>query len=84
MSVRLPDDKLQKCRMLLHAFLKRHSVTLKEWSQSLVSLLDFTCSVIVPGRAFLRRMIDLTGVQNAYTTAKRDIEVWLTLPLLIS
>ena len=60
MSVRSPDDKLQKCRMSLHAFLKRRSVSLKELSQSLLSLLNFTRSVVVPGRAFLRRMIDLT------------------------
>ena len=50
---------LQKCCMLLHNFYKRRTVELKEL-QSLIALLNFTCQVIVPGRAFLRRLIDLT------------------------
>ena len=58
-EARLPDEKLQKCYMLLHDFYKRRKVTLKEL-QSLLGLLNFTCLVVVPGRAFLRRMIDLT------------------------
>ena len=55
---RLPD-KLQKCRTLLHQFRKRRTVTLWEL-QSLICLLNFACSVVVPVRAFLRRLIDLT------------------------
>ena len=58
-EARLPDDKLQKCCTLLHASYKCRKVTLKEL-QSLLGLLNFTRSVVVPGRAFLRRMIDLT------------------------
>ena len=54
-EARLQVDKLQKCRMLLRTFYKRRKVTLREL-QSLLGLLNFTCSVIVPGRAFLRRM----------------------------
>ena len=62
----LPEDKLQKCRLLLQSFYKRRKVTLREL-QSLLGLLNFTCSVIVPGRPFLRRMIDLTvGVRRAH------------------
>ena len=34
-------------------------VTLKEL-QPLCGLLNFACSVVTPGRAFLRRLIDLT------------------------
>ena len=42
----------------------RKSVTLKEL-QSLIGLLNFACCVVVPGRAFLRRLIDLTrGVRK--------------------
>ena len=64
-EARLPEDKLQKCRLLLQSFYKRRKVTLREL-QSLLGLLNFTCSVIVPGRPFLRRMIDLTvGVRRA-------------------
>ena len=83
-EARLPVDKLQKCRMLLRTFYKRRKVTLKEL-QSLLGLLKFTCSVIVPGRAFLRRMIDLTkGAKRPYhrirlsKEAKSDMATWLT------
>lgn len=65
-EARLPEDKLQKCRTLLESFRKRRKVTLREL-QSVIGLLNFTCSVIVPGRAFLRRMIDLTvGVRRPH------------------
>jgi hypothetical protein len=83
MEARLPEDKLQKCRTLLQHFKTRRKVTLKEL-QSLLGLLNFTCSVIVPGRAFLRRMIDLTkGVRRAHhhiklnKDARSDMDVWL-------
>ena len=65
-EARQPDDKLQKCRMLLRTFYKRRKVTLREL-QSLLALLNFTCSVIVPGRAFLHRMIDLTKGAKRFT-----------------
>ena len=55
----LPKEKLQKCRNLLTDFLSRRSVCLKE-IQSLIGLLNFTCLVVVPGRAFHRRLIYLT------------------------
>ena len=65
-EARLPDEKLQKCRMLLHNFYTRRTVRLKEL-QSLIGLLNFTCQVIVPGRAFLRRLIGLTkGVRQPH------------------
>ena len=38
---------------------KRKKVTLKEL-QSLIGLLNFACAVVKTGRAFLRRLIDLT------------------------
>ena len=59
MEARLPLDKLSKCRLLLNDFLTRKKVTFKEL-QSVIGLLNFTCSVVVPGRTFLRRMINLT------------------------
>lgn len=58
-EARLPPDKLVKCRTLIEDFFGRKKVTLKEM-QSLIGLLNFTCSVIVPGRTFLRRLINLT------------------------
>ena len=58
MEARLPEAKLQKCRNLLTDSPARRSVRLREL-QSLIGLLNFTCFVVVPGRAFLRRLIDL-------------------------
>ena len=58
-EARLPPDKLAKCGQLISIFLVRKKVTLHE-IQVLIGLLNFACSVIIPGRAFLRRLIDLT------------------------
>ena len=83
-EARLPEDKLQKCQLLLHHFYMRRKVTLREL-QSLLGLLNFTCSVVIPGRAFLRRMINLTrGIQRPHhrirltKETKFDIQVWLS------
>ena len=82
-EARLPEDKLQKCRTMIDDFLSRRKVTLRE-IQSLIGLLNFTCSVVLPGRAFLRRLIDLTkGIRRPYhrirvsTSVKNDLRVWL-------
>ena len=83
-EARLPLDKLTRCRTLLHHFHKKRSVTLREL-QSLIGLLNFCCSVVIPGRAFLRRLIDLTsGLTRPYhhirlnRESKHDIRMWLT------
>ena len=83
MEARLPDDKLAKCRSLIREFLPRKKVTLTEL-QSLIGLLNFTCSVIVPGRTFLRRLINLTvGVTRPRyfirlnRETKADLRLWL-------
>ena len=57
MEARLPPDKLVKT--LIEDFFGRKKVILKEM-QSLIGILNFTCSVIVPGRTFLHRLINLT------------------------
>ena len=83
MEARLPEEKLQKCRNLLTDFLARRSVLLREL-QSLIGFLNFTCFVAVPGRAFLRCLIDLTkGVRQPYhhiqlsQDAQLDLALWL-------
>ena len=64
MEVGLPNDKLTKCRDSIKHFLCRKKITLRE-PQSLIGLLNFTCSVIVPSQTFLRRLINLTvGVKR--------------------
>jgi len=84
MEARLPEEKLLKCRTMLTALYKRRKVTLREL-QSLLGLLNFTCSVVLPGRAFLRRLIDLTkGARRPHhrirltKAARLDILTWLT------
>ena len=54
------------------------------WLQCLIGLLNFTCLVVVPDRAFLPRMIDLTkGVNKPHhyirlsRGAKLDIMLWV-------
>ena len=58
-EARLPLDKLTKCRTLLNRFQKKRSVTLREL-QTFIGLLNFCCPIVIPGRPFLRRLIDLT------------------------
>lgn len=60
----------------------RKKVTLRDL-QSLIGLLSFACSVVLPGRAFLRRVIDLTcGVKNPHhyirltCEARADLYTW--------
>ena len=82
MEKRLPQDKLDKVRSQLNSFLKRKKATLQEL-QSLIGLLSFACSVVSPGRAFLRRLIDLTvGLNQPHyrrrlnKEAKADLAAW--------
>lgn len=66
MEVRLPQDKLQKVREQLQCMAKRKKATLHEL-QSLIGLLIFAYSVVIPGRPFLRPIIDLTiGLQQPH------------------
>lgn len=80
----LPLDKIHKCTQLICEFLGHKKVFLKE-IQSLTGLLNFACSVIKPGRAFLRRLIDLTvGIRSPHhlirlnKEVKGDMKVWLS------
>ena len=83
LKARLPPDKIDKCTNTIQDFLKRKKVTLKDM-QSLIGLLNFTCSVVVPGRTFLRRMINLTvGIRRPMhmicltSAVKGDLHLWL-------
>ena len=83
MEARLPRDKIHKCTTFISQFLRRKKVTLQEL-QSLLGLLNFACAVVKPGRAFLRRLIDLTlGIRSAHllirltSEAKADLRLWV-------
>ena len=72
MQAQLPSEKLVKCQDLICAFLKHWKVIL-QGVQSLTSLLNFACTVVVPGRPFLPRLIDSTlGIRNPHFL------IWLT------
>ena len=82
MEARLPDDKLTRIRQLLDSFANRRSSRLVEF-QSLIGTLQFACKVVVPGRTFLKRMINLTrGAFSRFHHIRlnkeffRDITMW--------
>jgi len=84
MEARLPPDKISKCIWLISEFMHKKKVTLKE-IQSLLGFLNFACSIVKPGRAFLRRLIDLTiGVRSPHhlirlnKSVKADLQLWLS------
>ena len=87
LEARLPRDKIGKCISLISDFIHRKKVTLKE-VQFVNGLLNFACSVIRQGRAFLRRLIDLTvGVRlsnhciRLNREVKEDLKTWLSFLL---
>lgn len=82
MVARLPQDKLAKFSTLLKEFKHKRSVTFTKL-QSLLGLLVFACSVIIPGRTFLNRLSDLTvGHTHSYyritlnAEAHADLHSW--------
>lgn len=81
-EARLPADKVVKARATIGNMKGRQKVTLREL-QSLIGLLNFACLVVVPGRAFLRRLINLTiGVKRPHhyirltQQIKKDLQIW--------
>ena len=82
-TVSLPRDKLDKCVQAISTMLGKKRCTLHEL-QCLLGLLNFACLVVVPGRAFLKRLQNLTcGISKAFFSirltakAKEDLKVWL-------
>ena len=83
MQARLPQDKLNGAIALVKSFSRRKKVTLRVL-QSLIGTLSFACKVVVPGRPFLRRLINLTiGVSKPSfhirlnKEARLDLSAWL-------
>ena len=81
MEARLPEE-LARIKQLLDSFSSRRSARLVDL-QSLISTLQFACKVVVPGRTFLQRIINLTrGVSNRFHHIRlnkefsRDITMW--------
>lgn len=79
MEARLPEEKIVKIRNALHSAKRRKKMTLREL-QSLIGLLNFACCVVVPGRAFLRRLIALTrGVSKPHFRIRMNSQARLDL-----
>ncbi|XP_078356424.1 uncharacterized protein LOC144641267 [Oculina patagonica] len=83
-EARLPKEKVEKSLSAIRVFLGKRKVSLKEL-QSLIGLLNFACSVVVPGRVFLRRLINLTiGIFKPHyfirltCEVKKDLTIWKT------
>ena len=73
---------MTKFSEIINDFLSVKSVTLRKL-QSLLGMLNFTCSVITPAKAFSRRMYNLEkGVTKPYhhitltKSVKQDLQVW--------
>ena len=83
MEARLLQDKLEDAINLVRSFARRKKVTLREL-QSLIGMLNFACKIILPGRPFLRRLIDLAiGISRPNfhirlnNEARLDLATWL-------
>ena len=83
--VRLPPDKLEKCKSAILLMLKKTKCTVLELD-SLTGLLSFCCVVIIAGRAFLKRLTNLKKglfLPKPYfkirlnAQVKEDLRVWL-------
>ena len=78
----LPEDKLAKCRDMINNAINSTHITLRQL-QSLIGTLNFACSVVQPGRPFLRRLINLTiGATRPHQPiaishqSKQDLQLW--------
>ena len=83
-EARLPPDKVHVCKQEIKTLLGSKRVKLRSL-QSVLGRLNFTLSVVIPGRAFLRRLYNLTmGIKKPYhyvrltATAKADLRLWLS------
>lgn len=66
MESMLPHDKILKCMDKIKFAKSQKCLTLTQL-QSLIGLLNFACNVVLSGKAFLRRLIDLTiGISKPF------------------
>ena len=82
-TLALPPDKVASLRQKLINLAKRKKTTLKEM-QSLIGSLNFACRAIAPGRAFLRRLIDLTRGKTRANHRIRITGLNSYTPLMVS
>ena len=69
MELRLPKEKLSEIKDRLIIILNSRRLKLRE-IQSVIGLLNFACQLVVPGKAFCRRLIDATcNVKTAWQSS---------------
>ena len=81
-KIQVPSDKIATVMGKLDIALSKRKLKLREL-QSLLGSLNFICKAVHPGRAFLRRLFDLTsGVQKPHyrvrisSGARADMLAW--------
>jgi len=82
MTARLPRDKLLNYSTNIDQLLTKNKITLRDL-KSLIGKLHFATAVVKPGRAFLRRMHDLTiGIKTPHhfvrltSQVKKYLSIW--------
>ena len=82
MEARLPGEKVAKYHDLAVEHARKKKTTLREL-QSLIGSLNHCCVIIPAGRAFLRRLIDLSkGITQPHfhirynTDVRADLKIW--------
>lgn len=83
MIVRIPKGKIEEIVIKVKEILQKQKVTLKVM-QSLIGTLNFACRAIIPGRPFIRRLINATkGLSKPFhhlritRGMKQDLQMWL-------
>ena len=81
MRARLPPDKLARARNTVKDLLKKVTISHQEL-ESAVGFLSFAAKIVVPGRAFLRRLFDAlrrpTAIHRITSDMKADLLWWHT------
>ena len=81
MQARLPPDKLARVRNTAKDLLNKSYVLYQEL-ESAVSFLSFAFKVVIPGRAFLRRLYNAlrrpVRLHTITSYIKADLQWWLT------
>ena len=84
MEARLPLEKLSRYQNLISQSIKRKRMTLREL-QSLAGALNHCCYIVPAGRAFLRRLYDLTSHAKEphhhirlNNNIRTDLQMWNT------
>ncbi|XP_070550755.1 uncharacterized protein [Ptychodera flava] len=82
MEARLPHDKLSRIAALIQSFLSRPTCTKRELL-SLLGHLNFACRVIIPGRTFISRLIEISkGARKLHyrihltAESRLDLRMW--------